>query len=370
MKFLGHIIDKDGIHATPEKVNAVVNAPQPKDVSELRAFLGLLNYYGKFLPNLAGKLHSLNSLLKKQARWVWSGACEKAFVGAKQAMVSAEVLVHYNPELPILVAADASSYGIGAVLSHILPDGSEHPISFASRTLSASEKNYSQIEKEALGLIFAVKTKKGIPPLAASRMQRWSFLLLAYTYDIQFKPTTLHCNADGMSRLPLQQTSTEETPEVTLFNIGQIAMLPVTAQQLQKATMADPTLCKVFRYIKLGWPSQLPEDIPKLYGTHRNELTVEGECIMFGIRVVVPPKLQKMVLQELHSTHPSIQRMKSIGRSHVWWPGIDHDIENMVKACTACQHVKQAPAVAPLYIHGFGHHAHGNVSMWISLGHS
>ena len=98
VEFLGHIIDKDGIHATPEKVNAVVNAPQPKDVSELRAFLGLLNYYGKFLPNLAGKLHPLNSLLKKQARWVWSDACEKAFVGAKQALVSAEVLVHYNPE--------------------------------------------------------------------------------------------------------------------------------------------------------------------------------------------------------------------------------------------------------------------------------
>ena len=195
-------------------------------------------------------------------------------------------------------------------------------------------------------LLAILGSKKGIPPLAAARMQRWSFLLSAYTYDIQFKPTTLHCNADGMSRLPLQQTSTEETPEVTLFNIGQIAMLPVTAQQLQKATMADTTLCKVFRYIKLGWPSQLPEDIPKLYWTHRNELTVEGECIMFGIRVVVPPKLQKMVLQELHSTHPGIQRMKSIGRSHVWWPGID---QNMVKACTTCQQVKQAPAVAPLH---------------------
>ena len=205
VEFLGHIIDKDGIYATPEKVNAVVNAPQPKDVSELRAFLGLLNYYGKFLPNLAGKLHPLNSLLKKQDRWVWSDACEKAFVGAKQALVSAEVLVHYNPELPILVAADASSYSIGAVLSHILPDGSEHPISFASRTLSASEKNYSQrkfsLVTDHKPLLAILGSKKGIPPLAAAHMQRWSFLLQQIAEILQQKSLISKTTVDLNTKL-------------------------------------------------------------------------------------------------------------------------------------------------------------------------
>ena len=204
IEFLGHVIDQHGISPAPGKVDAVVNAPRPKNLTELRAFLGLLNYYGKFLPDLATKLHPLNKLLKKQQEWKWTRECDTAFNWAKQALTSAQVLVHYNPELPIRVAADASAYGIGAVLSHVLGDGSERPIAYASRTLSASEKNYSQIEKEALGLIYAVKKfhqyiygrqftlvtdhkpllvilgpKKGIPPLAAARMQRWSFLLSA-----------------------------------------------------------------------------------------------------------------------------------------------------------------------------------------------
>lgn len=121
MEYLGHTVDKQGLHATPDKVKAVVNAPRPRDVSEVRAFLGLLNYYGKFLPHLAGKLHPLNDLLRKHSKWKWNEACETAFNWAKQALISAPVLVHYNPEFPIRVAADASAYGIGAVLSHVLP---------------------------------------------------------------------------------------------------------------------------------------------------------------------------------------------------------------------------------------------------------
>ena len=136
---------------------------------------------------------------------------------AKDHLVSADVLTHYNPDLPICMAADASAYGIGAVISHVLPDGSEKPISFASRTLTLTEKNYAQLEKEALSLVFGVKkfhqylygrkftlitdhkpltaifgSKKGIPTLAAARLQRWALLLSTYDYKIQFKPTKAH----------------------------------------------------------------------------------------------------------------------------------------------------------------------------------
>ena len=283
VEYLGHIVDRKGLHANPEKVKAIVDAPCPRDVPELRAFLGLLNYYGKFLPNLAGNIHPLNNLLCKTKKWNWTEACKKSFNWARQAIASSRILVHYDPKLPIKVAADASAYGIGAV--------------------------FSQIDKEALALIFAVKKfhqylygrhftlvtdhkpllailgpKKGIPPLAASRLQRWAFQLSAYTYDIEFKRTTDHCNADGLSRLPIQQNALEqEVSEITQFNIGQIQALPISSLQIQKATQTDPILCKVYRFIQTGWPTQIP-DI---------NLTMECNCVMYGIRVVIPRKLQE-----------------------------------------------------------------------------
>ena len=157
MEFLGHKIDAEGLHTLPGKIEAVVNAPEPKTIQELRSFLGLLNYYSKFLPNLSSVVHPLNSLLQKSKQWKWSKACAQVFQHAKEALSSASVLAHYDPTLPLTLAGDASAYGIGAVISHVLPDGSEKPIAFASHSLSSSERNYAQIEKEALSLIFGVK---------------------------------------------------------------------------------------------------------------------------------------------------------------------------------------------------------------------
>jgi len=190
----------------------------------LRSFLGLLNYYGSFVPNLSSLIHPLNALLRKDARWSWSSQCAKAFKEAKERLVSSQVLVHYDSNLPIVLAGDASAYGVGAVISHITPDGREHPIAFASRALSSSEQNYPQVEKEALSLIYGVKkfncylygrkftletdhkpltaifgSKKGIPAMAAARLQRWAIQLGAYDYNIQFRSTQNHSNADGLS---------------------------------------------------------------------------------------------------------------------------------------------------------------------------
>ena len=353
VEYLGHIVSEKGLQPTTDKVKAIMGVPKLKNLTELRAYLGLVNYYGKFLPNLAAKTHPLNKLLRKEQKWVWDKTCEEAFHWSKTAL-----------------AADASAYGIGAVISHVMQDGTEHPIAFASRTLSSSERNYSQIEKEALGLVYAVRKfhqfiyghhftlvtdhkpllvihgpKKEIPPLAAARMQRWAFQLSAYDYEILFKPTTAHSNADGLSRLPLQHTqpalvSTNEVAQISLFNLAQVQALPISSQQLGRATLSDPVLSKVFRYTKSNWPSGTLEDTLKPYWYRKNELTVEGDCVMLGIRVIVPKKWQEAVLSELHATHPSIQRMTSLACSHVWWPGLEGDIDRVVKSCKACQEMK------------------------------
>ena len=153
VEYLGHQVDVDGLHVLPSKVAAIVQAPEHENEQQLRSFLGLLNYYSKFISNLATILHPLNHLLRKEVHWEWAQECVDAFQRAKASLVSSQVLAHYNPKLPIRLAADASAYGIGAVISHVYTDGSERPVAFASRTLTSAECNYTQLEKEALALI-------------------------------------------------------------------------------------------------------------------------------------------------------------------------------------------------------------------------
>ena len=155
--YLGYSINKEGLHTMQTKVKAVVEPPRPQKVQELRAFLGLVNYYGKFIPRLSTIAHPLNRLLGKKVPWKWDSECQRAFEALKRKLASSKVLAHYDPQLPLKLDCDASAYGVGAVLSHVYPDGSERPISYASRTLSSAEKNYAQIEKEGLSIIFGVK---------------------------------------------------------------------------------------------------------------------------------------------------------------------------------------------------------------------
>ena len=375
VEFLGHTIDNKGLHTSTRKVEAVQKAPTPKNQQELRSFLGLVHYYGKFLPNLSTLLHPLNELLKAGQRWKWTPQCEQAFKEAKQRLTEAPVLAHYDPTLPLRLAGDASSYGLGAVISHTYPDGTERPVAFASRTLTSSERNYSQLEREALSLVFGItrfhqylygrsfqlltdhkplttilSPKTGIPSLAAARLQRWALLLSGYKYQIQYKSTKEHSNADGLSRLPLEKPSSSEAlPVESVFNIHQIAALPVSSRQIAEHTRRHPVLSRVLHHVQHGWPTAKVLPVMQPFWTRRDELTVEQGCLLWGMRVIVPHKLQNQVLKELHSSHPGIVRMKSIARSYVWWPGLNEDLETLVKGCPKCQSCRSAPAVAPLH---------------------
>jgi hypothetical protein len=157
VEYCGHAIDKHGLHKMPEKIEAIVSAPAPVNVSELRSYLGLVNYYNRFLPDLSTLLRPLHQLLEKYKQWCWSPQCQAAFQHSKELMTSDLVLSHYDPDLPLNIACDASPYGVGAVISHIFPDGTEKPIAYASRSLNPAERNYAQIDKEALSLVWGVK---------------------------------------------------------------------------------------------------------------------------------------------------------------------------------------------------------------------
>ena len=130
-----------------------------------------------------------------------------------------------------------------------------------------------------------------------------------------------------------------------MFNISQIDALPVTVAKLRAATASDRVLSKVCRYFKHGWPPEVPDNP---YLNRQHELTVEEGCVMWGIRVLIPEKLRKKLLRELHTDHPGATRMKAIARSYMWWPGLDRDLEDLAKACVECKSTKKAPPTAPL----------------------
>lgn len=152
VEYLGHVIDSAGLHKASSKVKAIVEAPSPNNVTQLRSFLGLLTYYARFVPNLDNKLKPLHKLLNNTKTWEWTSRCKTAFREAKMALSNSDALIHFDPTPPIQLACDASPYGVGAVVSHLLPSGEERPIALASRTLSQAEGRYAQIEREALAI--------------------------------------------------------------------------------------------------------------------------------------------------------------------------------------------------------------------------
>lgn len=132
--YLGHVISAQGLHTEDGKVKVVAEAPAPQNVAELRSFLGMVNYYGKFLPDLATLLSPLYTLLNHSTPWKWGQSQRVAFKQVKELVKSERVLVHFHDRLPLILSCDASPYGLGAVR--------ERPLRFASRTLTAAERNW------------------------------------------------------------------------------------------------------------------------------------------------------------------------------------------------------------------------------------
>ncbi|BFZ25831.1 hypothetical protein BsWGS_28870 [Bradybaena similaris] len=376
--YLGHRITAQGIQPTTDKVRAVQDAPAPQNATELKSFLGLVNFYGKFLPHLSTVLSPLNSLLRKGVAFNWGEKQSSAFKKVKAMLASTELLAHFNPELEVSLSCDASSVGLGAVLAHKYPNGTERPIAFASRSLNKAEQRYSNIEREALAVTFGVKKfrdyifgrhfwlysdhkplmtlfneHKPIPSEVSPRIQKWAMQLSAYNYTFCYKPSSCMTHADALSRLPTPTTSSEvEAPEEFILLMDHLNTIPVSAADIQKATDRDPVLSRVGQYTLSGWPSHLPKQFQialKQYKVHETEFSVENGCVLFRTRVVVPQSCKRAMLDELHSCHPGINKMKSLARSYVWWPGINQDIERTVCECDACQQVRHMPEKAPLH---------------------
>lgn len=372
--FLGYTLDAAGIHPATSKVEVIKNAPPPTNKQELQAFLGLLNFYNSFLKGKATVAEPLHRLLDRDVEWKWTDHHDQSFRAVKQLLTSDSVLVPFDISLPTILTCDASPYGVGAVLSQTRHNGQEVSVAFASRTLTSAERNYAQIDKEALALVAGVKkfhhflygrkftlitdhkpllglftTTKPTPDILSPRMLRWTILLHAYDYQLIHKPGSAIGNADALSRLNQSDVlSTEPSSLPEVFFLSELPAPPLTAVEVAKSTTRDPTLSRVLNWAWKGWPATVEREFQPFL-TKRHEISVHRNCLLWGNRVVIPKNGQQQVLNELHMNHPGIVRMKALARSYVWWPNIDNDIESFVSKCLACQEHKKSPVKAPLH---------------------
>ena len=302
--FSGHKIDDQGIHPVETKIKAIQEAPCPCNTTELRSYLGLLNFYGKFIKNLSSLLAPLHHLLQKDIKWKWGEAQQKTFDKTKMLLQLAKVLIHYDEKKELVLACDASPYGVGAVLSHKLEDGSER--SFASRTLTPAERNYSQLDKEGLAIVFGVKKfhqylygrkfsiitdhkpllglfgSKCTPTTISPRVQRWILTLSGYEYSIYHRPGVKHGNADAVSRLPIATTLPDPpVPSEVVHLIEHFDGTTVTSQHIKSWTSRDPVMSKVRLYTSTGWPQEVNDERLKAYKNRQNEISLHDGCVLW-----------------------------------------------------------------------------------------
>lgn len=362
VQYLGHIIDEVGVRPVPSKVESIVDTEAPKDEKKLRSYLGMLGFYRKFIPKFSEVVKPLTNLLKKDTpSQTWGLEAQQAFDKSKQLLQSSEFLVHFDHTKSVVLTCDASAEGVAAVLSHRFEDGQDRPIQFASRVLSKAEQGYPQLEREALAIVFGVERfynflfgrkftlvtdnqplsvifgpKVGIPVMAAERLQRWAVKLSGFNYEVECCKSEQN-PADFLSRYPAESTSANQVDKEQVAYVFSTSCLPVTSAQVSTATRNDPILAEVMIRLQEGSLDKATSDEMRAFVTKSKELSVMSGVLMWGLRIVVPMKLRHKMLEELHEGHLGISKMKALGRSFIWWPGFDRDVELCCKACPVCQ---------------------------------
>lgn len=232
--FLGHKITENGVQPNPDKVKCVQEYPIPKNIKDVQAFLGLCNYYRRFIKDFASIAKPLTDLTKKGNAFNWTETQQNAFQTLKFKLCSEPILKYPNFQEPFILTTDASDFAISGILSQgNIPD--DLPVSYASRTLNPAERNYSTIEKELLAIVWAVRYYRPYlygrtftiytdhKPLTylfnvkdpSSRLLRWRLKLEAYSYTIKYKPGKKNNNADALSRAFNPETNLNQSSHLT-----------------------------------------------------------------------------------------------------------------------------------------------------------
>lgn len=359
IEILGHVITAEGIKPDPRKVEAVCKAPRPENVQFLHSFLGTCGFLMKFIPNYANLSEPLRKLTRKEQVWEWTSETERSFQAMKEALVSEPCLAYFKLGAPTVLISDASP--VGAVLLQTQSDGQNKPIAYASRSLTPTERRYSQIEREALGCVWAVEHFRTYlwggkftlqtdhkpliymfspekATLSPPRIQRLGLRLQRYDYKIEHIVGKSNV-ADSLSRLPLPETENNEYVETYVNRVLSVTMHEVQAMSLedikQKMT-EDDTLKQLKTIVETGkWPNPIPEELQP-YNRCAGELCTYDGLVLRGHRIVLPKAMVKQALRIGHETHQGVIRTKQYLRCKFYWPNMDLDVERLIRNCSAC----------------------------------
>lgn len=376
IEVFGYRVDKNGISIIKSNIEPLLNAKSPTNLTMLKSFLGKINYYNRFLKDMATEIAPLYNCTKKN-KFVWTPDCENAFNNIKKKLANARNLRHYDPQLPVILTCDASDVGLGAVLSNRDLNGVVKPIAYASKKLNETEQRYSTLDKEAMAVIFGI-TKfynyiygrhfeletdnaalmrifgptKSIPKMAAKRLQHYAIFMSAFNYKVRHIKSTDN-PADYLSRTATNTETNKmyinslcidkEFSYECYVNDSEISTL--YWKKVQQETIKDLNLTKLIRYLSDGWPNKknIPKDFLPFFN-RKEELSIDRGCVFWGYRIIIPSTLQQLVLNELHKSHFGIIRMKEIARSYFWWPNLNKEIENITKNCIVCLQNSKSPS--------------------------
>jgi len=339
--FLGYTISQAGVGTDPEKIAAVKDWPIPQNLRQCRAFIGLCQYYRRFVPNFSGIAAPLHALTKKGARFTWTAECQTAFDHLKEILVGADVLALPTDEGTFILDCDASDKAIGAVLSQI-QDGEERPVCYASQLYDKHQQNYNVTRKELLALVtfvkkfrqyllgaqFLVRTDHAAlqwlkrTPEPIGQQARWLEILEEFNFTVEHRPGSKHCNADALSRRVDQVTVSDHrlTISAATSSPSDAPAQPTSnpASPLVSwpvAQKADTDIQFIYELVESGSSPPPSEETTsrsaevKTLLTHLTSLRLKGDGTLYREwqckgqpyeQIVVPSALRQTITDQLH----------------------------------------------------------------------
>ena len=372
VEFLGHVISGSGISTDPKKIKTIEEWPVPKCVKDVQRFVGLCNYYRRFVKDFSSIAKPLHTLTKKGKKFIWSPECDSAFSILKKRLTTSPVLLHPDNTKQFIVECDASNFAIGAVLSQYDEDNKLHPVAYHSRSLNNAELNYPITDKELLaikdsfstwrhlllGAKFKVKVftdhKNLIYTLGGKignqRQHRWHLFFQEYDFELIYRQGNKNGKPDSLSRRPdYVKDDIEEEPEFILDkkNISSTpCLISITndfLSNIKKHLKNDPVAEDLRLYFA---PNNANQDYFYKPFRKMNKFKIEDSLIFYNNLIYIPKELRLEILMRYHETpaagHLGVKRTLELISRNFWWPKMEDDVKDFVKSCETCMRNKKS----------------------------